>query len=294
MYTDCLILGGGAAGLAACARLAQTGRVRQADPQPVDHDGFRQRVARRAGDVGDDGALTAQQRVEQAALSGVRPAAEHHAQALVLDASRARIAGGEQPVANRPAARVHLLRRLTLLHLVREVDCRGDLRQQRHDLLPRRAHKGGYAALHLPDGRGHRPVAARADHAHDGFRLRQIDAPVQKGAAGELAGPGHARAVIKQQQQNPAHQRVGAVAMDFGDVLARVAVRRGKEHGHCLVHHGLTVHHMAEGQHPGRQRLSVFGTEDTQKNLLAARARQAHDGDAALAAGGRLRGNGVV
>ena len=160
------------------ARLAQTRRVRQAHADALDLYALGQRVARSARHVGDDGALLLKQRVHQAALAGVRPAAEHDAQALVLNPSGAGVAAGAKPPDNLSAAPVYFLRGGRLLHLVREVDRRGDFRHQVRDLPPGMAHERRHAALHLADGAAHGALAPGADHPHDGLRLRQVDAPV--------------------------------------------------------------------------------------------------------------------
>src|SRR3546814_4775039 len=62
--------------------LAQAGGIDQGQLDAVDAHGFVQQVAGGAGDVGDDGAVAAGQRVEQRALAGVGRADDHRVQAV--------------------------------------------------------------------------------------------------------------------------------------------------------------------------------------------------------------------
>ena len=275
------------------ARLPKPGCIRQQDAHPADLHGLGQRIPRRAGNIRHNRALSAQQRVQQAALARVRPAAEHHAQALVLDAPRPRVAGRRQLRRNRLAGRRHLPRGLRLLHLVREVDCRRHGRQQGRDLLPRRPHERGNAALHLPHGAAHGAFAPRADHPHHALGLRQINAPVQKRPVGELARLGHPRARRHQQPQNLADQRLRSVAVNLRHVLPRVAVRRAHQHGHRLVRNVAILHHIAVGQHAVFQRLPILRPEHARYDPPAVRPAYADNRHAALSRRRRLRRDGI-
>ena len=187
---------------------AQSGRIRQQDADSAHLHGFGQRVSRRAGNIRHDCPLAAQQRIQQAALARVGSAAKHDAQPFILNAPHAGITRLQQPLANRLAAVRHLACGLRFLHLIRKIHCGGKRRQQRRDVLPRPAHKRGNAALHLPNGTAHRPLAARTNHPHDALCLRQVDAPVHKRPAGEFARLCHPRARLQQQQQDAPHERL--------------------------------------------------------------------------------------
>ena len=236
------------------ARLAQPRRIRQQHAHAANLHGFGQRIPRRAGNIRHNRALAAQQRVEQAALARVRPAAEHHAQSLILDTPRPRVTGGLQSGRNRFAGSRHFQRGLRLFHLVREVDRRSHRRQQGRDLRPCRPHERGYAALHLPHGAAHGALTARADHPHHALGLRQINAPVHERPIGELARLGHPRARRHQQHQNFADERLRTVAMDLRDVLPCIAVRRAHQNGHRFIRNLAVFHHAAVGQHAVGQR----------------------------------------
>lgn len=255
--------------------------------------GFGQRIPRRAGNIRHNRALAAQQRVEQAALARIRPAAEHHAQSLILDTPRPRVTGGLQSGRNRFAGSRHFQRGLRLFHLVREVDRRSHRRQQGRDLRPCRPHERGYAALHLPHGAAHGALTARADHPHHALGLRQINAPVHERPIGELARLGHPRARRHQQHQNFADERLRTVAMDLRDVLPCIAVRRAHQNGHRFIRDLAVFHHAAVGQHAVGQRFPVFRPKHARHNCLAVRAAHAHDGHAALSRRRRLRRDGI-
>ena len=68
-------------------------------------------------------------------------------------------------------------------------------------------------------------IATRGDEVGDGLGLGEIDAAVEKCAAGEFAGLGQARAGVEGERHDAAHDEGAAVALDFGDVLAGQARR---------------------------------------------------------------------
>ena len=61
-----------ALGLEAVRVGSNAGRIDESNRYAVDDDALLDRIARRARDLGDDGALRAQQRVEQRRFSGIR------------------------------------------------------------------------------------------------------------------------------------------------------------------------------------------------------------------------------
>ena len=64
------------------AALAQAGGVHQRQFQTIQAHGFTQNIPGGAGNVGDDGAIAAGQRVQQGALAGVGRTHDHRMQAI--------------------------------------------------------------------------------------------------------------------------------------------------------------------------------------------------------------------
>ena len=75
----------------------------------------------------------------------------------------------------------------------------------------------------------------RLDEISDGLGLREIDAPVEKGAHRELAGIRHAYALRQGDLDHPGEQHGRAVAGDLDDVIGSVGVRLGEIGDHHLV-----------------------------------------------------------
>ena len=73
---------------------AHAGRVDEHQPAPVDHQRHVDRVARRAGELGDDHALLAEEAVDERGLADVGPA--DHGQADASRRPRARSSAGQQ------------------------------------------------------------------------------------------------------------------------------------------------------------------------------------------------------
>ena len=125
------------------------------------------------------------------------------------------------------------------------------------------------------------------DQVGEALDGREVEAAVEKGAAGELAGLG--RAAAGQVGERPEHggaHREAAVDVEFRPVLAGVAVGGG-EPGHEGAVEDVAGFGMAEGaqrQAAGRGRAAGEGVE----NGADVRAAEADDADAGAAgAGGR-------
>ena len=168
---------------------------------------------------------------------------------------------------------------------VGEIDLDFQMGANRDDL---RAHFGdarGQCAGELRQRVGEGGIAARGDDVGDGFGLGQVDAAVEKCAAGEFAGRGEARAGGDCDRDDAADDELAAVALDFGDVLASKAGR--------LTHHeceraidagaGGGIDDVTETHHAGCELAGVRGVEDGVENCECARAGEADDGDGAEA-----------
>ena len=77
---------------------------------------------------------------------------------------------------------------------------------------------------------------ARMDQVGHRFGLGQVDAAVQKGAPGEFARFGQARAAFEHGVQHQFCRQDAAMAGDFHHVLARERARRAHDGDQHLVH----------------------------------------------------------
>ena len=88
--------------------------------------------------------------------------------------------------------------------------------------VPNGGHLAGEPAAELLAGGLQGEIGGSGDHVGDGLGLGQIDAAVEKGAQGELAGAGESGAGGDDGVQGGAHGGYAAVAANFDDVLGRV------------------------------------------------------------------------
>src|SRR5579871_4530031 len=91
--------------------------------------------------------------------------------------------------------------------------------------------------LQLPARLPKRDFRLRADHVCDGFRLRQIDPPVEKSSPGEFARFGQPGARVEDDLQDAHRDSPSTVAREFRRILARVGVGRTVEGQDPVVHH---------------------------------------------------------
>ena len=260
---------------------------------------LRERVARRAGDVGDDGALKAEQRVEQRRFSGVRAAENGRAHALFkkLPAGKR----GEQRFERADRRIEHggvfreRERRYILVRIVEHrVIVRADVREILIDLL----RAAGDRPAELTGGVSRRERRFRVDDIDDGLRLREIHAPVQKGALGELTRRCLPRAEGEESFQRGAQHDGRAMALKLCGVLAGVASRRAGERAETEIERpSLLVEQLAVNELPVavlRHGLSVRRAEKRVHQRYGKGTRYAHDADGGNACAGRNGGNGIT
>ena len=108
---------------------------------------------------------------------------------------------------------------------VGEIDLDFEMRANRDDLGANLGDARGKCARELSERVRECGIAARGDDIGDGLGLGEIDAAVQKCAAGEFARLGHARARVDGERHDAADDEWTAVALDFGDILAGEAGR---------------------------------------------------------------------
>ena len=87
-------------------------------------------------------------------------------------------------------------------------------------------------------------LAAGGDELHDGFRLGEIKASVEKGPPRKLSGIRKTHGPGEHQGQHAVGNGVSAVQLELSDILARIAVRGAHEDAHAFVDDFLTVHDM--------------------------------------------------
>ena len=96
-----------------------------------------------------------------------------------------------------------------------------DVRQRLHHLIAQLVDPLRKFAGELFVGRGQGQFRARADQVGHGFRLGEVQAPVEKRALGELARLSQARSVFQQRVQHQLRGQDASVAGDLDGVLAR-------------------------------------------------------------------------
>ena len=131
-------------------RGADAGRVDEAEEDAADHAGLFDRVAGGAGDVGDDGAVVAEQGIEQGALAAVRRADDGDGHAVADGVAQAegvgklaavRAGGIEQRAQPRAVGELDVL--------LAEVQLQFQQRRELQQLFAQLAQFGGIAAAKL-------------------------------------------------------------------------------------------------------------------------------------------------
>ena len=210
-------------------RVANSGGVHQMHRNSTDGDGLGDQVARGAGRGGDDGALVLDQPVEQARLADVGTADDGERQAFVHDFAVGE--AGEQLVERRVNvgdARQNLRVGNDGDIVFGEVDAGFHHRDQVDELLLDRLEPLRQRAFELP-GRDLRLIERlRIDQVADGLGLGEIDAAVEEGAHGELAGLGEARSASQRHLHHVPQDDGRAVTGDLDYVVGGVRVRLGE------------------------------------------------------------------
>ena len=275
------------------AVIAQPGGVHKAHGQSRQSGLFFQIVARGARLFRDYGALAAEKGVHEARLARIHPAGQHHERAFAPAAGP--FISGKQ----RADARGHfvgnggeLLRRQAFPLFVGKVDGEADALPQIFESFPQRLHPAAEKAVQLGRSEVHPLARGRGNDFCHGFGLREIHAPVQKGAPGELSAFGHARAARKHGVEQRGQHGRAAVTLNFGAVFAGEGMRSRKEHHECVVRFAaLGVEHVTVMQHARREVPEAFArrTEHGAQNVVRLRAGYAYD---AYPAGSGSRGHG--
>ena len=196
----------------------------------IDVDCFGHQIARGSGRVGDDRAPLSGEAVEQARLARVRPAREHHVHSFADEPSARRRAEQRVQLADDAPDLARSVARLDeVISLVWKVERRFQANGQVEEHAVDARDLGRERTFELIVGRASLQRRDGVNQVAHGFRLHEIDAPVEKCAQRELAGRGQPCALRHRRLDDRAKQYRASVTADLDDVLAGVGVRPGKE-----------------------------------------------------------------
>ena len=233
-------------------RLAQAGRVHDAERNTAQGEVFFDRIAGRPRNLADHGTVVAEEKIEQARFADIRAAVNDQTHTLAKHASFVR-------------------RRKQFLHARKKIiDPAGEgltafgidplFRKINEGLEVSQCHKGFLAqCIDLPPqsslelgrrrlGRGFSP---RGDQVHHRLRLGQIHLAIEKGASGEFArgcacGAGH-----QDGPQYPLSHDHAAVSANLDHILPRVAVRGTKDSQQDIINDRSLAHNLPAHDAPG-------------------------------------------
>lgn len=274
-------------------RVAQAGGVAEDDGDAVEVEGLLKDVAGGAGDLGDDGAVGAEQRVHERGLADVGTADQGNADAVALHDSAA---GGGESVLKTPVQRVQRGGQEGTVHgwdfVFVEVDFGFHLGQEVEAGGAHLADGIGETSSQLIGGDGESGGRWGGDEVGDGLGLGEVEATVEEGAEGELAGAGGARASGQCAVQDAAKGHGAAVATEFSHVLAGVGAGAGHEE-----QEGLVDQVVVAVVNPHKVGVAGFGvasaTGEATGNPEGFRSADSHNADAASTHGGGDGGDGV-
>ena len=168
--------------------IVQSRRVKEAHVHTAQGDFPGDHVPGGAGHFRDNGPFLPQQSIEQGAFPHVGAAAQGHPQAAFQDAGGALVAGALQLPGHLLQALGKLPGGFFLVHFLGVVQ--GGLHPGGQGVQPLLglANKDGRAALQLPHGRSGRLFPGGRNQPHHRLSLRQVNAAVLKGPAGEFPG----------------------------------------------------------------------------------------------------------
>ena len=229
------------------ARLAQAGGVNEDDGQAANVGRLLNGVARRAGNRGDDGAVMAEELVEQARFAGVGPADDRGADAAAQDLS---FVGRAQQFVHEGDAVVEpgdkLILRVGGDVFLGEVNVRLDVRQRLQHFVAQLVDALRELAGELFVGGAQGQFGARVDQVGHGLGLREVNAAVEEGAPGEFAGLSQPGAVRQHGVQDQLRRQNAAVAGDLDDVLARKGARGAHDREQDFINVLPVAHDVAE------------------------------------------------
>ena len=180
------------------------------------------------GYVGDDGAVGAEQRVEQRRFAGVGRPDDRHAQALAHQLPQLAVAAQAfEPLAHRRETTVERAP-VRLGHFVGKVDCGRELLEQPCQLGAQRAHLAGQAAAEVRQRGPHGGARLGVDDVGHGGRRVEVHLAVEERAPRELARLREPRAAGQERAHDLARTDGRTVDVQLEHLLAGVAARSGK------------------------------------------------------------------
>ncbi len=174
-----------------------------------------------------------------------------------------------------------------------------DVRQRLHQVIAKLVDALRESAGELLIRRGQRQFRARMNHVRHRLGLRQVEAPIEERAPGELARLRQPRAVFQQRIQDELGREQSAVAGDLDHVLAREGSRRAHDGDQHLVDdlaltHDLPIVNRMRRRGGRLERGRALGSETFFSDGKRLRAGKPDDRQAAFSQRRGDGGNGVV
>jgi hypothetical protein len=194
------------------SRIADAGGVEQADGNAIPIERFGDEVARGAGFGGDDGASVAEQAIEQAGFAHVGSADDGHEDAGMHGA--AELKTGQESVnfslqAVQGGDQVRGIDHSDIV--VGEIDAGFEPCDDFGGAVMQGAERVGDRSGHLTSGGAGLKKCVGVDEVAYGFGLGEVEASIEKGAAGKFAGLGEACAAIEGRLEESGEEDGGAV-----------------------------------------------------------------------------------
>ena len=266
--------------------VSQAGGIQDPDGGAVYRDDLLQYIPGGAGLVGDDGLLAAGQGVEQRAFAGVGLSDDGHRHAVPHQTSPAEaLVQGVQRAAGLLQNGDGLFIFKGVQILVGVVAYGVKVGQQGHDPLPDGLYPAAHAALQLSHGGLCPQLGLGVDEIGHRLCFGEVQPPRQKGSLGELTGRRGDGSPGETVVQQGGHHRLGAVAVNFRQVLAGIGMgpgeagRQAQVQGQAVLCQQAAV--MQGAGPPQAHRVAGGRNKDAVQHRKGFRSRKPHDGDGA-------------
>ncbi len=216
----------------------QPRRIHDVQRQTVDLYPLAQDVARRAGNVRDDGSIGAGERVQQRGFPGVRRTGDHDRESVVQQSSLGCGCGERfELFAHGGETQAKRVVRQQVDFLVGKIDGRFDVHAQLDQRFDQRVYACGELSVQRTK-RGARGLRGSCiDEIRNGFGLREVHAIVQERAFAEFAGTCDACTEGNQPLQEQIEHHGAAVSLELDHVLSGERVWRRKIKQQTFVDH---------------------------------------------------------
>ena len=247
---------------------------------------------------GDDGAVAAGQEVQEGGFADVGGAGDDDAGAVAQDV--ALVPGVQQGLdfaGNGRQTAANLVWNRLRQFIIRKIEHGLDIGRNGEQGVVKSADPAAEGVFELGCCEPRGAFGTGLDEVEDGLGLGQVDLSIQKGALGEFAGVGLARAGGEEGVEDAPGGLRAAVALDFDRILAGVGMRRAEHEPERVVEDfagagrdGRAVRERAGGPRGERRRRAAVQAVGQRER---AGARKADDGDGACARRGGDRGDDV-